>query len=151
MDAQDRDHWIFYLKLSKKLSKDYFLIDQKLKETGRSLVPITLKSLLECTKKYKSIHLVIVVKSINELSYFEHRIKKTMKYLMMTGKVHVYIASSFGAVNDPSIMKRDYYNFMKLPVEIDYFCNSVSKTIDLHDSKVNLWPGGASPKMTLAS
>ncbi|MBT4790402.1 MAG: hypothetical protein HON90_02430 [Halobacteriovoraceae bacterium] len=151
MEAQDKEQWIFYLKLTKELSKDYFILDQKLKQSDKSLVPVTMKSLLESTKKYKSIHVVIVVKSFQEFRYFNKKVKKMMKYLMMTERVHIYIASSFVAMNDPSIMKRDFYNFMKLPVSIDLFCHSIARTIDLRDKQANIWPGGASPKMTIAS
>jgi hypothetical protein len=144
-----REHWIFYLKLTKDLPEEYISLDQKFKKSNKSLIPVTLKSLLECTKKSKSIHVLIVVKSYQEYKYFTKKVKKIMKYLMMTERVHLYIASSFVAINDPSIMKRDYYNFAKLPIKMDTYCQSVSHMIDAKESQVHNWPGGVRPRMSL--
>ena len=144
-----REHWIFYLKLTRDLPEEYLVLDQKFKQSNKSLIPIGLKSLLECTKKNKSIHVLIVVKSYQEYKYFHKRVKKIMKYMMMTERVHLYIASSFSGINDPSIMKRDFYNFVRLPVGMETFCRSVSHMIDIKESQVLNWPGGVRPRMGL--
>ena len=145
-----REHWIFYLKLTKNLPEDFLVLDQSFKKHNKSLVPIGLKTLLECIKKNGSVHVLIVVRSYREFRYFDKKVKKILKYLMRTDKVHLYIASSFSGVNDPSIMKRDHYNFVNLPVKISDFCESISQVIDMKETQVYKWPGGARPRMTLA-
>lgn len=145
------DHWIFYLKLSKNLPDEYLTLDQNFKNHGKSLVPIGLKSLLECIKKGQKAHVVIVVKSYGELKYFNSKVKKMMKFIMRSERIHLYIASSFSGINDPTIMRRDYYNYVKLPVKMTTFCESVSKTIDVKENQGLVWPGGVRPKMSLVS
>ena len=147
---EEKEHWIFYLKLSQDLPEDYLVLDNELKKTQKSLIPVTLKTLLECAKKGRSVHVLVVIKSYKDYRYFHKRVKKIMKYLMMTERVHLYIASSFTAVNDPSIMKKNFYNFVRLPVEIEPFCRSVSGMVDLSESKANTWPGGVRPRLSLA-
>lgn len=144
------EQWIFYLKLTKDLPEEYFSLDQTFKKTNKSLIPINIKTLLECTKKNTDMHVLIVIKSYREYRYFMKRVKKIMKYLMMTERVHLYIASSFTTVNDPAIMKRNYYNFVKLPVHMESFCGSVSKMIDSKENQAHHWPGGIRPRMGLA-
>ncbi len=145
------EHWIFYLKLTKDLPREYIRLDQQFKKSNKSLIPITLKGLLECVSKRKAIHVLIVIKSRSELSYYHNKVTRILKYLMRAGNIHLYIASSFDSVNDPSVMKRNFYNFAKLPVDIDYFCYSVSSMIDIKVSPVNRWPGGKKPRMSLAA
>ena len=148
MEAQE--HWIFYLKLTRDLPREFLLLDHEFKKNRKSLIPVTLKTLLECTRKNKSIHVLIVVKSFGEYRYFHHKVKKILKYLMRTEKVNLYVASSFGIVNDPSIMKRNYYEFIKLPVNLKQFCGSISELIDSKEMQYNSWPGGVRPRLSLA-
>lgn len=147
---EPKEHWIFYLKLNKDLPREYLALDTEFKKHGKSLIPITLSTLLETTKSKKSIYVLIVVRNSTELKYFQAKIKKVMKYFMKTERVHLYIASSFQTINDPSIMKKDYYNFVRLPVQIEEFCGKVAKNIEIQEGQVFTWPGGKSPRMSLA-
>jgi hypothetical protein len=137
-----KEHWIFYLKLQRELPREFFTLDQKFKNSKKSLVPVTIKGLTNMTDKNKSMHVLIVIKSIDEYMYFNKRVKKILKYLIKTGKVNLYIASSFNGVNDTAIMKRDLYNFIKIPVATEYLCGSISRMIDLKESSTLRWPGG---------
>lgn len=149
---QAREHWIFYLKLSKNLNEDFFLLDQSFKETNKTLIPINLKNLLECTRNHNSsYHVVIVIKSRSDLKYYDKRIKKILKLLIRSGRVSAYIASSFSSVNDTTVLKRSQYSFVKLPIGLSDFCLSVSNTIDIKESQLHKWPGGIAPKMSIAS
>jgi hypothetical protein len=144
-----KEHWIFYLRLQKDLPREYLLLDNMFKEKGKSLIPIGIKGLLECIKTYRSIHMLIVIKNYQELRYYDTKVKKIIKYLIRTGKVNLYVTSSFSAVNDTTIMKRDYYNFVKMPVSMDYLCGSISRMVDIKEAQLHQWPGGVQPKMQL--
>lgn len=146
---EDNQHWIFYLKLQRELPREYFQLDQKFKNSGKSLVPVGVRGLTEMIKKNKSVHVLIVIRNIDEYKYFSFKVKKTMKFLVRTGRVHLYIASSFNGVNDTAIMRRDFYNFMKLPVSFNYLCQSISKTIDMKEYSSHQWPGGIRSKFQL--
>lgn len=150
ISMESKEHWIFYLKLQKDLPKEYLVLDNHFKSRNKSLIPISIKGLLDCAKTYKSIHLLIVIKSYKELRYFDVKVKKLLKYLMRTDKINIYVTSSFSVVNDSTVMKRDKYNFIKLPVSVDYFCGSVSRMIDIKEARLHEWPGGAVPKLKLA-
>lgn len=145
-----KEHWIFYLQLSKNLSEDFFFLDESLKKSKKSLIPVTLKSLLECARESRAIHVLIIVKSYSEYKYFHRKIKKLIGYMMMTQRIHLYIASSFDGVNDCFIMKENYYNFIKLPVELETFSQSVSHMVDTKESQLNHWPGGIRPRLSFA-
>ena len=149
MEVQEQ--WVYYLKLQKTLPPEFLIVDQKLKTNLKSLVPISIKGLVEASKQGKSLHVVIVIRTVDELRYFNKSVKKYMKFLIRTGKVNIYIASSFSGINDSSIMRRDFYHFVKLPISTDYFCNSVSRTIDIKESKSHKWPGGMRSKFQLSS
>lgn len=143
------DHWIYYLKVTKYLPEEYLALDQQFKKHGKSLVPISLRALLDSIRKGQRAHVLIVVKSFNEYKYFNKKVKKILKLIMRSDRVHLYMASSFSSINDPSIMKRDYYSFSKLPVRMDSFCSKVANTIESRENKSLVWPGGVRPKMSL--
>ena len=147
---EEREHWIFYLKLTKDLPKEFLALDLEFKKSKKSLIPVSLKTLLDCTRKNKSIHVLVVVKNYQEYRYFHKRVKKIMKYLMITERVNLYVAASFSMVNDPSIMKRNFYHFVKLPVLTREFCGSISQMVDSKEAQLNSWPGGVTPRLSLA-
>jgi hypothetical protein len=148
---EHKEHWIFYLKLKKNLSEEFLYIDREFKEKNKSLIPIGLKGLLNGIKNYKSIHVMVVIRNYQELRYFETKVKKIMKYVLRTEKVHLYVASSFNSVNDVTVMKKNHYNFIKLPVSTEYLCGSISRSIDIKETHVDTWPGGSQPRMRLGS
>ena len=149
IDMEAKAHWIFYLRLQRDLPREYFLVDQKFKNNFKSLVPITIRGLSESVKSSKRVHVLIVIKTMDEYRYFNKHVKKIMKFLVRTGKVHLYIASSFNGVNDTAIMRRDHYNFMKLPVTFEHLCESVSQMIDTKELSSHQWPGGIRSKFKL--
>lgn len=144
------DQWVFYLKLTKNLPKEFVYIDQELKKSGKTLVPIGLKTLLEHVKRNSSTHVMILVRSISEFEYFNRKIRKSMKLLMANRRVHLYIGSSFSTVNDPNLMRRDHYYYAKLPVEIAGFCQAVGYEIDRKETSMLKWPGGVRPRLSIA-
>ena len=75
---------------------------------------------------------------------------KILKYLMKNSRVNIYIASSFSQVGDGSILKRKQYNFVKLPVSRSEFCSNVAHMIEMRENELYKWPGGKSPRMSLA-
>jgi len=137
-----KEHWIFYLKLQKELPREYFSVDQNFKQHYKSLVPITMRGLTDTVKNSKRVHVLIVIRNLDEYRYFNRNVKKIMKFLVRTGRVHLYIASSFNGVNDTAIMRRDFYNFMKLPVTFDHLCGSISQMVDSKELSSQKWPGG---------
>lgn len=143
------DHWIYYLKVTKYLPEEYLALDQEFKKHGKSLVPISLKSLLDSIRNGQRAHVLIVVKSFNEYKYFNRKVKKIIKLIMRSDRVHLHVASSFSAINDPTIMRRNFYDFTRLPVKMNTFCESVSGIIDTQENQSLVWPGGVSPKMSL--
>ncbi len=145
-----REHWIFYLKLTKNLTRDFISLDAEFKQHNKTLIPIGLRSLLECTRKRKSIHVLIVIRSYREYRYYHKKVKKLMKYMMRTDKVHLYFASSFQLAHDPSILKRNHYEFVSLPVHMEKFCTRISELVDIKEQRFNSWPGGVRPRLSLA-
>lgn len=146
----EREQWIFFLKLGRELPKDFFALDQQFKANGKTLIPVGLKTMSSLLSEREDVHILIVVKSVQEYIYFHKRVKKVMKYMVRSGKVYLYIASSFNKMIDSEIMRRNHYNFLKLPVTINYLCGSISKTIDMKNSGQSLWPGGGKSKFQLA-
>ena len=147
---EDQGQWVFFLKLSKELPSEYVTLSTEFHNRGKTLIPIALRSLLDCIKETSNVDIVLVVKSSQDLRYFNRRIKKIVKYLIRTGRVNLYIASSFTEVNDPTIMKKDYYYFAKLPVSYSFLCDSISRIIDVREKQMKKWPGGDRPRLQLA-
>ena len=143
------DHWIFYLKLENELNPDFLTLDSEFKLYGRSLVPITLPMFVEALKGDKAADIVIIVKSYKELKYFNYKVKKIFKFLTRAERVNIFIASSFTTVNDPSLMRKGYYHFMRLPVKVSDFCYNVVNEIEEKEKSVHQWPGGIRPRMGL--
>lgn len=151
MENKSQQQWIFYLKLTKDLPPEYLRLDHEFKKTNKVLVPINLKTLMEHAKKNTNLHVLFLVKSISEYNYFNNKVKKVLKFLLIGRRVHLYIGSSFSAVNDSSIMKRDYYYYARLPVAINKFCQAVRYEIDRKETTILKWPGGIRPKFSFVS
>lgn len=147
MEAQE--HWIYYLKLQRDLPREYLVLNRSFREKNKTLIPITISGLLDCAKVYKSLHVVVVIKSYRDFRYFDSRVKKLVKLLIRSGKVNIYLASSFSLINDSTIMKRDYYNFIKLPASMDFLCGSISRMVEIKESQLHLWPGRIPAKVQL--
>ena len=45
---------------------------------------------------------------------------------MRSERVNVCIASSFYSVNDPALMRKNFYHYVRLPVKVEKFCNMVN-------------------------
>ena len=148
----NEEQWIFFLQLERNLPKEFFDLDSQFKMNGKSLVPIGMKTLSSVVaSSQENIHVFIMIKSVRDYFFFEKRIKKMMKYIVRSGRVNIYVASSFNKMIDSDIMKKDHYNFLKLPVSMNYLCGSISRTIDLKNSRTTQkWPGGVKSKIELA-
>ena len=137
------NQWIYFLKLTPTLSSDYLVLDRKFKSFGKSLVPIGLKNLLCSVPSTGYVNIFIVIKNVEEFRFYQKRVVKILKYLLRTEKVRVYIASSFSNDVDFHLIKKDQYNYIKIPVSFEYLCGSISKSIDLSRNKGHArWPGG---------
>lgn len=148
---ENREQWVFFLKLSRELPKEFFTLDQHFKSSGKSLVPVGLKALGSMLSQGGNIHVMIVIKNIDEYRYFKNRVVKILKYLMRSDKVHLYVASSFSSVNDNQIMRKDHYSFIKIPVATSYLCGSISSMIDMRTIGGSKWPGGVRSKFQLVA
>ncbi len=142
---------IFFLKLSKELSKDYLNLSIEFKHNGFTVIPVQLKTLLEQTKKHKRIDLVILIRNTQEYKYYMKHVRHNLKYFIRNGKVNMFVAASFLNVNDAALMRKDQYFFVKLPVKTADFCEMVADTLELKDRHSLRWPGGVVPRMTLSS
>ena len=74
------DHWIFYLKLTRDLPREYIRLDHEFKKSNKSLIPVTMKGLLDFVSRKKKIHVLIVVRSRKELAYYHKKVTKILKY-----------------------------------------------------------------------
>lgn len=137
-----KDHWVFYLKLSPNLSSEYLHIATEFQAQGKKMIPVGINTLLECIRHRNKIDLVIIVRTMEELNRFHGKCKKILKLLIRTGRMNMYVASSFSSVNDPKLMRKDAYHFVKLPVRIDFFCNLVTSSLKRKKERPQLWPGG---------
>lgn len=146
-----REHWVFYLKMGRELPRDYFSIDQHFKSMSKSLVPVGLKSLSTMVSQEKNVHVLIVIKNMDDYRFFKRRVIKILKYLMRSDRFYLYVASSFSSVNNNQLMRKDHYNFIKIPVATSYLCGSVSNMIDMKTSGGLKWPGGYRSKFKLAN
>ena len=147
----NEDNWVFYLKLSKELPESFFALDQHFKRYGKSLVPISLKTLLEQSRKSNSLHVVLVLQSLKDLKYYNKKVKKAVKMLMINRRLHLYIASSFSSVLDSSFLRRGFYTFDKLPLLSVSFVKNTSYEIDRKETSMLRWPGGIRPRLSIAS
>lgn len=147
----NEDNWVFYLKLSKELPESFFALDQHFKRYGKSLVPISLKTLLEQSRKSNSLHVVLVLQSVKDLKYYNKKVKKAVKMLMINRRLHLYIASSFSSVLDSSFLRRGFYTFDKLPLLSVSFVKNTSYEIDRKETSMLRWPGGIRPRLSIAS
>ena len=82
----DQGKWVFYLKLTKNLPKDYIKLNSEFHKRDKSLIPISISNLLECTKNSSKVELVIVIRNSEELRYFYKKVRNVQN--LSSGRAH---------------------------------------------------------------
>ncbi len=142
--------WIYYLKLSPKLSKNFFDMDAHFKERGITLIPVTLSELLGLTKGEGDFHCVSCIASFADAKYYLKKARKIIHILLRSKRMHWYIASSFAFTNEASLFSvYGNYHFARLPIGVKKFCDIIVTTIHAKSNSKTKWPGGKRPRMGL--
>ncbi len=144
---KEQDNWVFYLQLKSKLSKDFLVLDRELKDYGKGLVPVSIENLLGYIKKKEGIDLLVVVKSKAEANYYNKRIKKVLRYLILSKKIRLTLVSSYQDINDLTLAKKGHYFFHQLPMSVSSVVFEMISTIHDRQDNKNKWPGASRPKM----
>ncbi len=138
----EKSDWIFYLKLSKKLTSHFYSLDKEFKNNGITLVPITLSELLSVTKGEGKFHVITCIRGFSEASYYTKKVKKIFSYLVRSGRLNLFVTSSFNFINETHLFGRTgHYFYYQLPLKIPHLCDTISKEIDRQDSGERRWPG----------
>lgn len=140
---EEKSDWIFYLRLSRKLPKHYFELDQEFKSLGYSLIPVTISELVSVTRGEGSFHVVTAVTGMAEATHYTKKVQKVFGLLLRNKRLNLYISSSFKFIDQTSIFgKTGQYHYTQLPVSMKNFCGKITTTITNKENQVKKWPGG---------
>ena len=142
MMGPSQELYIFYMKYSEKLHKDFFVFHNFFQEYGIKLVPIYPSQLPDLIKGSVP-HILSVTNDLESKSVFDVFRKKFLDYALLNSRVSLYEVTSFPEIlltrkpgNETSyISLRLPQNFQDLSNQIlyQYFSNkNISKK----------WPGG---------
>lgn len=146
-----KDEWIFFLKMGPKLPDFFFDMDQEFKAYGYNLIPIALGDFLEVTKRDMEVNVVCVVRSYQEFAYYRRRASKMINMLLRMNKINFFHASSFAALNESAKLRvRNRYDFYSLPIKRSMLCDKILEKIIDKSVDTKTWPGGKTPRMSLA-
>lgn len=142
---EQKSDWIFYLKLTPKLPKKFFDLDNHFKEMGYTLIPVTFKDLVSINKGENTFHVLTIISSFDESTYFEKRVRKLAHYFLRAKRMHMYLVSSFKFTDDTHLFgSSGMYHYVQLPVSIKKFCDTIGETIKNKKLHKRKWPGASS-------
>lgn len=149
MEELSKNNWIFFLNLSEKLPRNFFILSQFFKDRSITLVPINYTALLQFTRESDRIHIICMVSNMNELSRY-NKIKKYFKLMIQNNILDLYMASSFQGLDETNSFRgKKNYHYIKLPIEAELLCEIIFKTVDIKQNQKLSWPGGKSPRPTM--
>ena len=144
---ESNDNWVFFLKLSKQLPRQYFNLDREFKKAGLTLVPITLSDLLQILKGEDRPQVICFVQNIYHFRFMYKRGQKVLTMLTRNDKIDLYILSSFSCLNQTAELKgRSNYFYLTLPVPLRKCCAIIASTIINKWRFGHTWVGGKSGK-----
>jgi hypothetical protein len=142
MTVHSAEHYIFYMRYSKKLNKDFFVFHSFFQKYGVKLVPIYPKQMPELIKG-KAPFIISIVKDLQSKSVFDSFRKKFLDYALVSGSLTVYEITSFSKM---ILCKRpsgdvNYYSF-KLPQSFEELSNQILFKYFTKKKISKKWPGG---------
>lgn len=139
---ETKTQWIFFLRLSAKLSRQYIDLSQRFKQNGQTLIPVDVSNLLSVNSKEDRINVIVMIDGFKEAQYYHKKIRNILKYWMKSKRFNIFLASSFGLLDDSKIFGlTGNYHYYQLPIHIDEFCDNISSSIQDIASKRRKWPG----------
>jgi hypothetical protein len=142
MMGLDIEHYIFYMKYSEKMSRDFFIFHNFFQKYGVKLVPIYPSQLPQLIKGKKPFVLSIV-KDLQSQSVFESFRKKFLDYALVNARLTLYEITSFSKMilaTKPG-GEKNYFSF-KLPQSYEELSNQVLYEFFSTKKVSKKWPGG---------
>jgi hypothetical protein len=142
MMQQGSEKFIFYMKYSEKLNKDFFIFHSFFQEYGVKLIPIYPGQLPQLIKGKKPF-IISVVKDLQSKTVFEAFRKNFLDYALINAGLTVYEITSFSKMllrNKPG-GEINYYSY-KLPQAYSELSNQVLYEFFNAKKTSKRWPGG---------
>ena len=137
--------FIFYLTLEENLPRNYYLLDEKLKEHGFMLMPIKvdqLQAIISASMQEQVIILCSVANS-NEFKLYNNYVRKYVKNALKSKRTSFFLLSSFSKINDKKYLPQsENYFFLKYPMCGETLAMHLSDFYLAKSSNSTLWPGG---------
>lgn len=141
------DNWVFFLKLSKDLPRQYFRLDSEFKKAGITLIPVSLSDLLNILKGEQRPQVICLVQNITHFRYMHKKGQKVLTMLVRNDKIDLYVLSSFTCLNKTAELKgRSNYFYLGLPVPLRRCCAMIIAAIVNKWRYGHNWIGGRSGK-----
>jgi len=137
--------FIFYLTLEDNLPKNYYVLDEKLKKVGFTLMPIKVDQLQAIISASMQEHVVILcsVSTASEYKLYNLYIRKYVKNAFKSKRTSFFLLSSFSKLNDKkSLGSIENYYFLKYPVCSDTLALQLCNFHMAKSTNSSLWPGG---------
>ena len=143
----ETNDWIFYLQLGPKITSNYLILDNALKQRGKSLVPMSITDLAKLNLNKSKITIICTIESLTDRIAFMQNIK-LINLFVRSDDVTIYFLSSFSNLSSMLDQKRRNFIFAALPVSTSRLCDTIEFNIIQKNHSSYKWPGGTNPRRT---
>ena len=134
------DHYIYFIELTSKVTREYLALSSALSSWGITLVPVSLEAYIELFG-HSVKHLVTFVNSIETLSC-RKRDAAQLDRLIQWKRIHLHEISSF---SDAAFMRKvrqsENYHLNILPQNFAELAKNIAADYFLEELELNKWPG----------
>ncbi len=143
----DKEKYILYLQLSKRLDSGFIRMAAELKLYGVNLIPVQVKEIDHFLTTSK-VPLIVLTSTLTSWKSF-HKARKTgLDFFLKTGKIKMFHFNSFKEIIEfRALHQKDYYQMIPLPIRFNEAVLAVLSDYEKSTDNDNAWPGGKRSKL----
>jgi len=143
----DKEKYILYLQLSKRLDSGFIRMAAELKLYGVHLIPVQVKEIDHFLASTK-VPLIVLTNTMKSWGIFHQARKSGLDFFLKAGKIKMFHLNSFREIIEfRGLSQKGYYQMIPLPIRFDKAVFTVLADYEKGTGKNNTWPGGRRAKL----
>ena len=143
----DKEKYILYLQLSKKLDPGFIRLAAEFKQYGVHLIPVQLGELDHFLSRSK-VPVIALTNTMRTWSTFLKVRRTGLEFYLKAGKIKLFHLHSFKEIIEYRALKqKGYYQLIPLPIKFEKAVFTVLADYEQGAGKDNSWPGGRRAKL----
>lgn len=147
---KEQSFHLFFLNYSDQLPRSFVHLSTRLAANGIQLVPVAPADLVALARPHKQFVMSLIPDMTTHARHQAFR-KQYLDFALKNKKFRLFEISTFAESEELTMLRRlECYDYLKLPMPIDYLVRKLSLAIMSEDFDTKAWPGGRRAKLPTA-